>query len=126
MKIISVVLCMGVFFLINVADLCAAPKTKTARKTENKSADNMQCNEMTLIGVIEERQKEIKEGDKVRIDKFYALVDTKKKEWTIHPWNVSAKGIEKVKAVLGAKVKLVGMVVGSSTSLVSIKSVDKM
>jgi hypothetical protein len=126
---ITAVMCAVVLAVLGLADAGAATKSKTkaSKAADNPAADNTQCNEVTLIGVIEEKTKEVKDKDgKVQnVEKYYVLTDSKKKEWTIHPWNVAAAGVEKVKASLGVKVKLVGMVVGNSTSLVSVKKVEK-
>lgn len=123
------VVCAVMFLLAGIADVSAAAKGKTSRKASNPAADNMQCNEVTLIGTIsDEKQQEHKdkEGKVIATYKYYVLTDSKKKEWTIFNNKISGEKWKMVVEASGSKVKIVGMVLGSGNSLISVKKLDKM
>lgn len=106
----------------------AAPKTrgKTVKKQSiSQEAENMQCKEITLIGVMSEaREEEIKDKDGKVIQKlkYCVVTDSKKKEWRM-PRDAN---VAKFKEFEGKKIKVVGMILGNGSTLLSIKKMEKL
>ncbi len=119
-------MCLGALVLIlSAMNTDAATKTKSKTKKVDKDAETMQCHEITLIGVMSEaKEEEIKDKDGKVIQKvkYCVLADSKKKEWRM-PRDAD---IAKFKEFEGVKVKIVGMVLGNGSTLLSIKQMDKL
>ena len=114
-------MCVGMFLMMGVINASAAPKATKSKKAPNKAAEDMQCHEVTLLGMIsKEQEQEIKDeaGKVVAKHKYRTIMDSKKKEWRL-PDN-STFNLSDFEEV---KVKLVGMAMGNG--LVGIKSLEK-
>jgi RNase P/RNase MRP subunit p29 len=125
-------MCAGVFLVLNSINTDAATtktKTKTSKTSKKESitkeAENMQCREITIIGTMSEaKEEEIKDKDGKVIQKlkYCVVTDSKKKDWRM-PRDAN---VAKFKEFEGLKVKIVGMVLGNGSTLLSIKQMDKM
>jgi len=109
------------FLVLGSIDASGAVKNKG--KAALKDQGDMQCREITLIGVVsEERIKENKNENKK--DKPYRVfTDTKKKEWLL-PKEKKNDEIN-LREYEGVKVKLTCMVLGEK-KITGIKSIEKM
>jgi RNase P/RNase MRP subunit p29 len=119
--------CVLILVLLSVnTDAVSKPRAKTVKKQSvTQEAENMQCKEITLIGVMSEaREEEIKDKDGKVIQKlkYCVLTDSKKKEWRM-PRDTNVASLKEFE---GKKVKIVGMILGKGSTLLSIKKMDKL
>jgi hypothetical protein len=113
-------MCAGILLMTGVINTNAAPK----KKAEAKEPVDMQCREITLIGVISEERESKPKNEKKAPTKYRVLIDNDKKEWHLpRPQNIPES--VNIKDFEGQKVKITGMIVGKNTGLTSIKTIEK-
>jgi len=116
------VLCAVICLILGDIDASGAAKAK-GNKSTIKDQGDMQCCELTLIGVVsEEKVKESKQENK-KPRKYRVFTDTKNKEWPL-PREKKVDGEINLKEYEGVKVKMVCMVLGEK--ITGIKSIDKL
>jgi len=119
-RILIGMMCAGMLLMTGVVNTNAAPK----KKAEAKDPADMQCREVTVIGIVsEEREAESKKERKKPI-KYRVITDSSNKEWHLPKLNKIPESIN-LSEFEGKKVKLVGMMTGNKGAFVGIKSIEK-
>lgn len=120
-KVVFTITCAGLLLALNGINANAAKtsSTKATKKTAEKTADSMQCQEIKLTGLVSE--KEVKTPDGKSTKKAFVLTDPKGKDWEL-PTNKNIKFPE----FDGLKVKAVCMAMGSKVlSTKTMEALDK-
>ncbi len=113
--------CMMIFVAFGVVDSNGAAKDK-GKKSAVKDQGDMQCREVTMIGVVsEEKLRESKDENK-KAKPYRVFTDAKKKEWVL-PREKKDDAVN-LKEYEGVKVKLTCMVLGEK-KITGIKSIEK-